>query len=99
VVRTPAFAVFLLWSLRGEAAAVLSELMDSFSVLVCMLTGRLSLVGKPMLLDVERHQTCGVFLRKGVDRPGLLQIDSCEGEAGRGRSPAIRDGLLWMSSW
>jgi hypothetical protein len=37
VVRTPAFVVFLLGSLRGEAAAVLSELMNSFSVLVCML--------------------------------------------------------------
>jgi hypothetical protein len=37
VVRTLAFVVFLLGSLRGEAAAVFSELMDSFSVLVCML--------------------------------------------------------------
>jgi hypothetical protein len=37
VVRTLAFVVLLLGKLRGEDAAVLSELMDSFSVLVCML--------------------------------------------------------------
>jgi hypothetical protein len=36
-----------------------------------------------------------------TSRPGRVAATRtlCGGEAGRGRSPAIRDGLLWMSSW